>query len=180
MNSRLRTRTRGPSRGKQKCRSSRRPDPYLSTLVMKETTACRICSQELDGRRKERPRLLQRKETNNAAEAGCYITCNGFTAGRTAAAGTSRIFRGIRHQQTADAEGNTGEVGDDQSSLMVPYRRYRSGWKSDRMDDRGRQPERTHPPGCHEKYREDRNGTDHRGLSGEGRYEQSRRQRFHI
>src|SRR5215475_11544172 len=180
MNSRLTTRTRGLSRGKQKCRSSRPRDPYLSTPVMKETTAWGTCSEQLEPRTKKRPKLLQRKETNNAAEAGCYVTCNWFTAGRAAGAGTSRIFGGIRHQQTADAERNTGEVGDDQSSFMVPRRRSRTGWKSDGMDDRGRQPERTHPPGRHEKYREDRNRIDHRGLSGKGRYQQSRRQKFHI
>jgi hypothetical protein len=56
-------------------------------------------------RRKERPRLLQRKETNNAAEAGSYVTWNWSTAGRTAGAGTSRIFGRVRHQQTLTLKG---------------------------------------------------------------------------
>src|SRR5262249_44745240 len=60
MNSRLTTRTRGPSRGKQKCWPPRPTGPYLSTPAMKETTAWRTCSQELERRRKERLRLLQR------------------------------------------------------------------------------------------------------------------------
>src|SRR5215470_8517485 len=68
MNSQLRTRTRGPSRGKQKCRSSRPRGPYLSTPVTKETTAWGTCSEQLEPRTKKQPKLLQRKETNKCGE----------------------------------------------------------------------------------------------------------------
>src|SRR5215475_6865232 len=96
--------------------------------------------------------LPQRKEPDNETEATRHVTWNCFAADRTAGVCTSCIFRRVRYQQAADAEGNAGEVGDGQSPLLVPYQRYWFRWKSDRMDDRGRQPERTYPHGCHKEH----------------------------
>src|SRR5262245_17054807 len=160
MNSRLTIRTHGPSRGKQKCRPPRPTGPYLSTPVMKETTAWGTCSEQLALRKKERPRLPQRKEPNNATQPGRNITWNWFTAGRTAGVGTSRFFVGVRYQQTPDAKGNVHKVGNDQSSLLVPYRREKPGRHNNRMADRRRQPEYADSPRRHQVHSQSRNGVD--------------------
>ena len=52
-------------------------------------------------------------------------------------------------------------------------------WKSHRVDGRRRQPQYADPSRRHQVHREDRNGADHRGLSGQGRDEQSRRPKLH-
>ena len=46
------------------------------------------------------------------------------------AVGASRILGGIRRQQADQAAGHAREMGDDQSPLMVPHRRERSGRQS--------------------------------------------------
>src|SRR6266850_435066 len=160
MNSRLTTHTRGPSRGKQKCRLPGPVESYLRTPAMKATTAWGTCSKQLALRRKEQPRLLQRKEPINETQVDRYVTRNWFTGGRTAGVGTSRFFVGVRYQQTPDAEGNVHKVGNDQSSLLVPYRREKPGWYNHRMADRRRQPEYVDSPGCHQVHRQGRNGVD--------------------
>src|SRR5262245_44387562 len=135
MNSRLMTHTRGPSRGKQKCRLPGPVESYLRTPAMKATTAWATCSEQLELRRKKRPRLLQRKERINGTQAGGYVIWNRFTAGRTAGVGASRFFIGVRYQQTPGAKGNVHKVGNDQSALLVSYRREKPGRHDDRMAD---------------------------------------------
>src|SRR5262245_23999535 len=157
MNSQLTTHTRGPSRGKQKCWPPGPAESYLRTPATKETTAWGTCSEQLALRRKERPRLLQRKEPN---EAGRDVTRNWFTVGRTAGVGTSRLFVGVRYQQTPHAERNVHKVGNDQSSLLVPYRREKPGRHNDRMADRRRQPEYADSPRRHQVHSQSRNGVD--------------------
>ena len=57
-----------------------------------------------------------------------------------------------------DAEGNTREMGNGQSPLLVPHRRAKTGRHGRQLDDRGRQSEPAHPAGRDEEHAGDWNG----------------------
>src|ERR1700682_2715856 len=67
------------------------------------------------------------KEDFNATSTRCRDYRDAAGGGSTAPVGPSRILRRIRRDQTAHVEGHALEMGNDQPSLLVPYRCEGSG-----------------------------------------------------
>src|SRR6266850_5086816 len=119
MNSRSTTRRPGKHRGAANCRSPRWMARSSNMPATKVITESGTLSPAFAPKRRVLHKPREKRGENNAHETSRYFGCTRPHAGRRARLGASCVFRGIRCQQTPHVEGNTHEVGNDQSAFVV-------------------------------------------------------------
>src|SRR5258705_6422894 len=72
--------------------------------------------------KESRRRSCEKGRQVNASQVSNVSWNRPAPGSRCAGLGAPRVFGGIRCEQTAHVERNSHEVGNDQSSLVVPYR----------------------------------------------------------